>query len=162
MVRHPCFYFAQCIHQGVRVIVFQPAGVYSLDRELFLELVAGQRDQYLTEKRYIRRDGSLFWGSLSGRAIDPAHPQEGSIWIYSDISERKATEARIEYLAHHDVVTELPNRTLLVLDPTSSAPRPALLEGKRAIDGKPTVYVCHRVTCSAPATEWDAVAALLT
>ena len=56
----------------------------------------------------------------------------------------------------------LPNRTLLVLDPTSSAPRPALLEGKRAIDGKPTVYVCHRMTCSAPATEWDAVAALLT
>ncbi len=58
--------------------------------------------------------------------------------------------------------TYLPNRTLLVLDPASSAPRPALLAGKRAIDGKPTVYVCHRMTCSAPATEWGVVAALLT
>jgi len=56
----------------------------------------------------------------------------------------------------------LPNRTLLVLDPTSSAPRPAVLADKRALDGMPTVYVCHRMTCSAPATEWDAVAALLT
>jgi diguanylate cyclase (GGDEF)-like protein/PAS domain S-box-containing protein len=33
--------------------------------------------------------------------------------ISSDIGERKASEARIEFLAHHDPLTDLPNRLLL-------------------------------------------------
>ncbi|MCK6405203.1 MAG: EAL domain-containing protein [Rhodocyclaceae bacterium] len=33
--------------------------------------------------------------------------------IFSDISERKAAQQRIEYLANHDALTGLPNRTLL-------------------------------------------------
>lgn len=33
--------------------------------------------------------------------------------IFSDISERKAAEAKIEFLAHHDALTGLPNRVLL-------------------------------------------------
>ena len=37
--------------------------------------------------------------------------------------------------------------------------RPPLLEGKGQVDGKPTVYVCHRMTCSPPATTWDDLAA---
>ena len=57
--------------------------------------------------------------------------------------------------------TYVPNRTLLVLDPADPAPRPALLEGKTAIGGAPTVYVCQRMTCSPPATEWADVAGLL-
>ena len=36
-----------------------------------------------------RQDGSLFWGYLSGKAIDPAQPQEGSIWIYQDVTDQK-------------------------------------------------------------------------
>ena len=36
--------------------------------------------------------------------------------------------------------------------PARSAPRPPLLEGKGTVDGQPTVYVCHRMTCSPPAT----------
>ncbi|PPD49085.1 MAG: PAS domain S-box protein [Methylobacter sp.] len=35
------------------------------------------------------------------------------ICIFSDITSRKAAEAKIEYLAHHDALTKLPNRTLL-------------------------------------------------
>jgi predicted signal transduction protein with EAL and GGDEF domain len=33
--------------------------------------------------------------------------------VFSDITERKASEARIAYLAQHDPLTGLPNRTLL-------------------------------------------------
>jgi PAS domain S-box-containing protein len=35
------------------------------------------------------------------------------VGIFSDISERKAAEARIAFLAHHDPLTGLPNRLLL-------------------------------------------------
>ncbi|MDD5175576.1 MAG: PAS domain S-box protein [Sterolibacterium sp.] len=38
------------------------------------------------------KDGSLFWGAVSGCAIDPAHPDDGSIWVYADISERRKAE----------------------------------------------------------------------
>jgi hypothetical protein len=55
----------------------------------------------------------------------------------------------------------IPNRTLLVLDPRSPSPRPPLLEGKESLGGQPTVYVCHRMTCSPPATRWEDVQALL-
>jgi len=43
---------------------------------------------YETELMLKRKDGSVFWGALTGRAIDPRRPHEGSIWIYADISER--------------------------------------------------------------------------
>ena len=33
-----------------------------------------------------RKDGSLFWGEINGRAIDPGNPENGSIWIIADIS----------------------------------------------------------------------------
>ena len=60
-----------------------------------------------------RADGSTFWGELAGRCIDPARPELGSIWIISDITERKQAEARAEYLSYHDALTGLPNQALL-------------------------------------------------
>ena len=51
-----------------------------------------KHNNYSEEMRFRKKDGSLFWGTLSGCAIDPAQPHEGSIWIYADISERRAAE----------------------------------------------------------------------
>ena len=39
--------------------------------------------------------------------------EHGVVMILRDISERKRVEARIVYMAHHDSLTGLPNRTLL-------------------------------------------------
>ncbi|MGH8688273.1 MAG: EAL domain-containing protein [Burkholderiales bacterium] len=88
-------------------------------------------EAYTEERRLRRKDGSHVWCKVVGRAIDPAEPQEGSIWIYDDISaehsereglERMVTERthelreareRAQHLADHDPLTGLPNRRLL-------------------------------------------------
>ena len=48
-----------------------------------------------------------------------------------------------------------------LLDPDDPAPRPDFLEGKLQVDQRPTVYVCHRRTCSPPATTWEELEPLI-
>ena len=56
----------------------------------------------------------------------------------------------------------LPNFTLQLTKPNEPLEKVApLLQGKIAIDGKPTVYVCHNYSCSAPVTEWSELKPLL-
>jgi hypothetical protein len=58
----------------------------------------------------------------------------------------------------------LPNRTIQLVDPGLGGGArflPPALEGKKPVDGKPTAYVCHRFTCSKPATDWIALERLL-
>ncbi len=61
-----------------------------------------------------RKNGELFPELLGISTVCDAQGQlTHYIAVFSDITERKATEAKVEYLAHHDVLTNLPNRTLL-------------------------------------------------
>ena len=49
-------------------------------------------ERFSEELMLRRKDGSLFHGALTGQAVDPASPHDGSIWIYADISERCLAE----------------------------------------------------------------------
>lgn len=53
---------------------------------------------FSTEMMLKRKDGSLFWGALTGRAVDPQMPQQGSTWVFADVSERRQAEAESEKL----------------------------------------------------------------
>ncbi|MCX7172890.1 MAG: PAS domain S-box protein [Proteobacteria bacterium] len=55
-----------------------------------------KNNSYSEELMLRRKDGSLFWGALTGCAIDPKYPDDGSIWIYADISERRKAELALE------------------------------------------------------------------
>jgi len=56
----------------------------------------------------------------------------------------------------------LPNKSLQLAGPDQSLEKISpLLQGKTQLDGKPTVYVCHNFTCSAPATNWEELKPLL-
>ncbi|MCX7145320.1 MAG: PAS domain S-box protein [Sulfuritalea sp.] len=60
--------------------------------------VAARSRAFSTELILKHKDGTLFRGALNGRVLDPAHPQEGSIWVYADISERHKAEQEIRKL----------------------------------------------------------------
>ncbi|OBV40733.1 EAL domain-containing protein [Janthinobacterium psychrotolerans] len=51
------------------------------------------------ERHYRRQDGSLFWALVSGCALDPLRPAEGSIWVYADITARKEAEEELRLSA---------------------------------------------------------------
>jgi diguanylate cyclase (GGDEF)-like protein/PAS domain S-box-containing protein len=73
----------------------------------------GKIDSLTVEKRYVRKDGAIIWVRITGA---PRRAPDGSLLydvsIVEDITVRKAAEARVQYLATHDELTALPNRTL--------------------------------------------------
>lgn len=76
----------------------------------------------LGEEHQLRhRDGSLFWCLVSGSALDPAHPNEGSIWVFADITERKLAEEKLrlsatvlEHIADGVMVLDVTGRIVAV------------------------------------------------
>jgi diguanylate cyclase (GGDEF)-like protein len=55
-------------------------------------------------------------GLQDGRTIKIRHrPMPGGGWVatHEDITEQRQSEIKIEYMAHHDSLTDLPNRVLL-------------------------------------------------
>ena len=61
----------------------------------------------------VRDDGSKFAVELVGKNLVYAGVTH-RMTVLRDISDRKQAEARIQFLAHHDTLTHLPNRTLLL------------------------------------------------
>ncbi|MGQ0656826.1 MAG: EAL domain-containing protein [Chromatiales bacterium] len=66
------------------------------------------------ELRARRKSGESYpqWLSITA-THDETGRTENYIWVADDITERKAAQERIHYLAHYDALTDLPNRTLL-------------------------------------------------
>lgn len=61
-----------------------------------------------------RKDGEIYPKWMSINQVRNAQGRVTNyIALFSDITERKASYERIQYLAHYDALTHLPNRTLL-------------------------------------------------
>ena len=61
-----------------------------IGKEAYTEISGG--GTHMTDSLMRKRDGSLIWCSLVGRAVDAEKPDNGSIWMFKDITARKRAE----------------------------------------------------------------------
>lgn len=74
----------------------------STSRQLFQELVAGERDRYQLEKRYIHAQGHCVWVRLSVSSIrDTQNCWQFAIGLVEDITERKQAEEELRLYRNH-------------------------------------------------------------
>lgn len=59
------------------------------------------------ERRHVRKDGTLIWCSISGRAVQPDDPSQGSVWLFDDITQEHDSEERVQRaLAEQELVLD--------------------------------------------------------
>jgi diguanylate cyclase (GGDEF)-like protein/PAS domain S-box-containing protein len=79
------------------------------------ELLAGEREVYETEKRYLHAEGHAVWIQLNLTIVnDAAGRPVHLIAQMQDITERKRAQAELAHQALHDPLTGLPNRRLFM------------------------------------------------
>jgi diguanylate cyclase (GGDEF)-like protein/PAS domain S-box-containing protein len=86
----------------------RPRALHAMD-----SLLRQEAEDCRFEVRYRRQDGSLGWFDVALRVRrDEAGEFAGTSGTIDDITEQKRAEERIQFLAYHDALTQLPNRML--------------------------------------------------
>jgi diguanylate cyclase (GGDEF)-like protein/PAS domain S-box-containing protein len=103
------------------------------DREFYRQMwdALAASGQWRGEIWNRRKNGEVYpeWLTISA-VIEPDGQTSHYVAVFSDISQIKRTQERLDFLAHHDALTGLPNR-LLCQDRLDRAVRSARREGKQ-------------------------------
>ncbi len=121
------------------------------DRRLYRELVAGERDSYELEKRYVRKNGQVVWGRLTRFLVQASETdRQFAIGVVQDITERiqagkererllREVQAERQRLA--DIFNEAPSLMCVLRGPEHVIERAndlyLKLVGNRNVLGKP-------------------------
>ncbi|HMS24173.1 MAG TPA: EAL domain-containing protein [Acidimicrobiia bacterium] len=87
------------------------------DREMHMRMansIFGRTTRVEYDARFIEKEGSVSWGSVSVSEMPTSEGTSYVVYQIEDISERKTSEERLQYLAVHDPLTGLANRTYLI------------------------------------------------
>jgi diguanylate cyclase (GGDEF)-like protein/PAS domain S-box-containing protein len=86
---------------------------YQIAAELFARSMRGEIPNYRVEKRYLRKTGEEVWVQLSSSVVrDVEGRPPYTIGVLQDVTERRRAEQELQFLALHDTLTGLPNRSL--------------------------------------------------
>ena len=83
----------ELLFQSTRKLYPSEGAYRALGQDAYPRLAQGEI--YVTKKKLVRKDGSLFMSRFKGCAIDPAHPALGSIWTVEDITEQQRAEQAV-------------------------------------------------------------------
>lgn len=100
----------QLIGESTRFFYPNEQAYQQLGEQAYTALTTG--DSYEAQLELVKADGSRFWCALSGKAIDPANPMEGAIWLFEDVTKQRENEEYLTRLASVDALTGLPNRNV--------------------------------------------------
>jgi diguanylate cyclase (GGDEF)-like protein/PAS domain S-box-containing protein len=76
-----------------------------------IKYLNSHRDEMSSDE--IRLKNGTIFDRYSAPLVDSTGKYRGRIWYHRDITERKAAEERIHFLAYYDALTALPHRALL-------------------------------------------------
>ena len=62
------------------------------DKNAYFALAHGEQSDNTIQLK--RKDGTMFWCRLIGKALVPSNPAEGSIWMLEDITDKMLNESR--------------------------------------------------------------------
>ena len=99
------------IGQTTRALYGTDETFSSFGDEACRSLISGE--SFTATVMMVRANGDAFWCDLTGSSLDSEHPENGAIWILTDVTERKFAEDRAKFLSYHDALTGLPNQLLL-------------------------------------------------
>ncbi len=83
---------------STRVIFPSDSAHEELGNQAYPILGKGERSDNTVQLS--RGDGSLFWCRFIGKALDPSRPDDGSIWMFEDITQRREAEEKINQYIH--------------------------------------------------------------
>ncbi len=106
--------------------IFVPVGDRGDDR---VSLTDGPSTRQRMDRRMRRQDDKETWVKVSIADISEGEHTGGFLYQLEDITARRLAEARVEHLAFHDPLTNLPNR-LLLLDRLNQALRQTSRNGQ--------------------------------
>ncbi|VGO22298.1 PAS domain S-box protein [Pontiella sulfatireligans] len=128
---------------------------------IYDELGKGLRVDRALELQH--QDGTPFWGRLIGKALNPAKPQEGSLWMLEDITERRESEMELTRLS--TVITQSPEAVIITeLDGTIQYINPAFeavsgYSREEALGQKPSILKSGKQSPSLYAALWGTIEA---
>jgi len=111
--------------------------IRSLMRQRVEAFVGGKECFYTDEAELPCKDGGTVWVEMVTTFC--RNPRTGRIELHGvsrDISERRASQARIAYMAEHDMLTDLPNRALV-----TDRLRQALTSARRNLHRVALLYI---------------------
>ncbi|MDM8529695.1 PAS domain S-box protein [Anaerolineales bacterium HSG25] len=101
-------------------IVYPSLELYKqLGQEAYPVLLKGE--SYYGEWQLKRKDGSLFWCSMTSKAIDSHDLSQGTLWLLENITERRQMELALrESEQKHRQLVETANCIILEMDTTGN------------------------------------------
>ena len=76
--------------------------------------VLNRGENFEGQLEMVRQNGERFWCAISSKAIDEGDPQQGTIWLFDDVTQQRENEERLMNLASFDSLTGLPNRAVFL------------------------------------------------